>query len=140
MDGRIDYPDCDDGSPTTVDPVVAGSSPVGLAELREVISEVRAMAIRTGIFWYRSAEDYADMLAVFADSDELPDSYADWLAQAKHAEQVVLSQGDIAVRAYVEPGNFAEWCVAHDTHVNAQGRVLYGSWYAAREVFWDALE
>ena len=79
------------------------------------------------------------MLAIFSDADQLPVTYSDWIAKAEKAESKVLRDGDIPVRAYVNPADFAEWCVTHDTHVNAHGRVLYGSWYAAREVFGDRL-
>jgi hypothetical protein len=95
------------------------------------------MQIAYGVFWYRTAEDYAHMLTVFTDSDELPDTYDEWLANAKHAEDLVRREGGSPLRAYVVPEDFAKWCADHDTNVDSQGRLDFANWFAARSAFGD---
>ena len=87
--------------------------------------------MRIGIFWYRSADDYNKLLSIFTDSQKLPGTYEDWLAQAEEAECNLRRHGDIPVRAYCEPWDFVPWCYSHDTYVNAKGREAYIDWFLA---------
>ncbi len=88
----------------------------------------------TGIFWYRTAEDYRDMLAIFTDADKLPDTYEDWLAKAEVTEEIEKAKGRRTIRAYIEPGDFPKWCMDSGCDVNAHGRGEFAVAYAAKIV------
>ncbi len=85
----------------------------------------------TGIPWYRTAEDYRDLLAIVTDADILPDTYEDWLAKAEDFEKEIKAKGGRALRAYIEPGNFPKWCTDNGCDVNAYGRAEFAATYAA---------
>ena len=86
----------------------------------------------TGILWYRTAKDYADMRAILTDADSLQDTYEDWLAQAEQVEKITELDGGWPVRAYMDPSDFPKWCQLYGCNVDSKGCQFFASWYAAR--------
>lgn len=80
-----------------------------------------------GIAWYRTAEDYRDLRAIFTDPDTLPDTYEDWLAQAEQVEKRMKAEGGRVVRAYIDPVDFPKWWQDHGCDVNAHGRMEFAN-------------
>ena len=88
----------------------------------------------TGIPWFRTPEQYRDLLAIFTDADILPDTYEEWLAKAEGVEKIKKAEGGRPLRAYIEPGNFPKWCADNGCDVNAHGRLEFATAYAAKIV------
>lgn len=83
-----------------------------------------------GVPWYKR-EQYDEILRVMEDASLLPRTYDAWL---QAAEKVFESQeriGIVAVKAYVDPATFPDWCRARGLTVNAAARIQYASTTAA---------
>ncbi len=77
-----------------------------------------------GIPWYRK-EDYAKLLTLFEDADNMPDTYEDWLAKAKEARETFERHGATCIEALIEPNQFPGWCAENGHKLNAQGRAVF---------------
>lgn len=77
-----------------------------------------------GIPWYRR-RDYERILAIMTDAGHLPRSYESWRYKAETLEQRLRENGHQAVRAVIDPKDFARWCAANRLKANAQARLLY---------------
>jgi hypothetical protein len=87
----------------------------------------------TGIAWYK-AEDYDRLKAMFTDGWKLPDTYESWQASAQELYGTLTAEGHVVVKAYIDPDTFPEWCRANGKALDAQGRMAYGSEYAAESL------
>jgi len=77
-----------------------------------------------GLAWYREA-DWPRAKELFPDSDELHDSYAEWL---KSAEDLLknLTRSGVAAEPYVmDIGDFLGWCLVHGRPRDAKARSEY---------------
>ena len=80
-----------------------------------------------GISWFRP-ETYDACMSVFSDSDDLPDTYKDWLALAEQAERQVASQGMKVVRVDIDPNAFPKWCAANGhSQLDKHARMMFGN-------------
>lgn len=80
-----------------------------------------------GIAWF-TRETYDDCMSLFEDSDQLPDTYDDWLIRAKQAEEQVARQGMKIVRAIIDPKTFPAWCAANGfANIDKQARMAFGN-------------
>ena len=93
----------------------------------------------TGIFWYRSAEDYNRFLTIFKDAAKLHPTYAEWLAKAESLEHSLQVAGREFVRDYADPNEFVAWCASHHADVNTHGRTEYANWFAAKTILGDEI-
>ena len=71
--------------------------------------------------WYRE-EHYAALLALFDDSDLLPQSYGDWLARAEEKKAEVEARGDQVIKVFIDPETFPEWCAKKNLAKDANAR------------------
>lgn len=62
-----------------------------------------------------------------ADRDILPLTYADWLGKAQKGFDDLRAQGIIAVKAYIDPDTFPDWCRARGLDINAKARMEYAN-------------
>ena len=92
-------------------------------------------ASAVGIPWYRSVEDYEQVLAILLDSEGLPRTYDSWLAQAEQLEDGLKREGYRTIRAYVDPRDLAEWCRAAGLDVNTEGQREFAAAWAAGVIF-----
>ncbi len=92
------------------------------------------MAVRvTGIFWYRSREDYDRLKAMSKDGWKLPDTFDDWLQSAQNVLEELTSEGLVVEKAYVDPDTFPEWCRARGLEMDTKARLEYGTEFAAKK-------
>jgi hypothetical protein len=78
-----------------------------------------------GFPWYRR-EDWNALLAIFVDAAKLP-TYDKWLRRAEQAEKEFKRQGTIAERVYLDPTEFAGWCVARGLKIDAAARMNFAA-------------
>jgi hypothetical protein len=96
-----------------------------------VISTVKESAM-VGICWYRPG-DYDRLTALFKAGEVLPDTYEEWLQDAPDAIVTLASQGYAAVKAYIDPVTFPEWCRTRRLEMDATARTRYGAEYARQQ-------
>lgn len=87
-----------------------------------------------GMAWYREA-DYLAALAIMADAQTMPTTYAAWLAIAQKRERELTRDGHKVIRAIVDPKTFPDWCRRNGfAHIDTHARGAYGADYAARQI------
>jgi hypothetical protein len=64
-----------------------------------------------GVLWQREA-DWPHLRAQLADTDKLPDTYAEWLASAKDLLAQLRWDGIAAARVPFDPNSFSAWCAS----------------------------
>jgi hypothetical protein len=84
----------------------------------------------TGIAWYRR-EDYPRILAMMTDASVLPQTWEQWRTKANRTEREMQKRGSV-VRAFIDPGQFVEWCAAHGLEPNAKARMQFANETAHR--------
>lgn len=90
------------------------------------------MAVVVGIPWYRR-EDWERLMEIFEDADILHDTFEDWRKDAGNTEGSLRRQGQIVVRAYIDPEAFPDWCRAKGVGIDAQARAQFASETASGE-------
>ncbi len=88
--------------------------------------------MRVGVIWYRSSEDYDRLKAMSEDGDELPDTFEEWHSEARKVVRELVGRGNIAVKSYLDPVAFPEWCQAHGLKVNTEARTRYSIVWAQK--------
>jgi hypothetical protein len=63
----------------------------------------------------------------FVDREKLPATYDRWLRRAGRAEKEFKRQGTIAERVYLDPAEFAGWCVARGLNIEAAARMSFAT-------------
>lgn len=71
--------------------------------------------------WYKE-EDWDTLKQMFVDSHLLPENYQDWLARAEEMKEKVQAQGDIAMKVFIDPETFPEWCKKKNMKMDAEAR------------------
>ncbi|QDU47716.1 hypothetical protein [Gimesia panareensis] len=89
--------------------------------------------VTVGICWYHP-EDYQECRKLFAATDPLQDTYAEWLKQAEIIELQTKAQGAIVVRTFVDPKTFPKWCKKHGIKKMDSGARSEYSQVKAREM------
>ena len=79
-----------------------------------------------GISWYR-AEDYDRLKRIFSDGAKLPATFEEWHVKAQALHDRIASEGRLAVKAYIDPDTFPDWCKAHGKEADAQGRMAFAN-------------
>ena len=79
-----------------------------------------------GVVWYREA-DWPRLRAQLADADELPDTYAEWLASAEGLLARLRWDRIPAERVPLDPDTFSAWCAVRGLAPDAQARSQYAS-------------
>ena len=85
----------------------------------------------TGLVWYRNAEDYDRLKAIFTDGEKLADTFESWLKSAQIGFDKLTSEGHVVIKANIDPNTFPEWCRARGMELNAKARMAYGNECAA---------
>jgi hypothetical protein len=102
--------------------------------MRRIGRNLRLGAARAiGVPWY-VRQDYSRLLAIMEDADVLPPRYDQWLQRAERFERDRLREGQIVVRAIIDPQNFPAWCAARGLNVDAKGRAAFAGEEARRHV------
>jgi hypothetical protein len=74
-----------------------------------------------GIPWY-ALENYGAIKAMMKDGHKLPATYSQWRLAAEQAERQFRRQGDLVVRAHLDPNTFRDHCSRFGQDFDAQGR------------------
>jgi len=85
-----------------------------------------------GILWYNEL-DYPKLFSVFEDA-KLPDSFDEWINDAKDNEEHFRQRGFEVFRIEFVSEKFIAWCKREQLRPNAYARKRYAAIMAARAV------
>ncbi len=74
-----------------------------------------------GVYWIDEA-DYPAVLGMFEDGSKMPPTWTEWRKIAEEMERGLKAYGHPVMRVRIDPNTFPDWCAAHGTGPNAQGR------------------
>jgi len=87
-----------------------------------------------GLTWYRREEDFVRLKAMSKDSEEFPDTYDEWLEDAKNVLGTLKLQGLNVVKVYLDPETFSAWCKAKGYEMDGVARSRYATDFAAGKI------
>jgi hypothetical protein len=87
-----------------------------------------------GITWYRREADYVRLKAMFTDGEKLPDTYNEWLQEAKKVSDFLTLEGFNVVRVYLDPKTLSAWCKTQNYEMDATARSLYATDFVAGKI------
>ena len=76
-----------------------------------------------GAYWIKK-EDYPALLKIFND-DKMPRTWQEWLGMAEEMERGLKAYGHVVMRVPIDPNTFPDWCAAHGTRPDSQGRKTF---------------
>jgi len=82
--------------------------------------------MKIGIAWYKK-EDYETLKRLFADGDNLPTTYDDWLNTAERLLKQLRRDGQAFQKVYIDPDTFPSWCAARGLEMNAEARTRFSA-------------
>lgn len=80
------------------------------------------MSYVVGIAWFKDEATYRRAREVFTDSGNLPTSYNGWKALVERQVELIKGEGNIAIRADIDPEAFVSWCQSRGLEVNSQSK------------------
>jgi hypothetical protein len=83
-----------------------------------------------GVVWYLEA-NWPRLQMLLADADELPDTYAEWLASAEGLLARLKRDGIDGERVSLDSDAFSAWCAVRGLALDAQPGSRYASEVAA---------
>lgn len=86
-----------------------------------------------GMVWYRQ-EDFDRLKAMFSDGSKIGPTFDDWLDSAQKGYEKLTADGNVVVKAYIDPESFPQWCAEHGKELDARGRSAYANERAAKSV------
>ena len=86
------------------------------------------------LVWYKE-EDWEELMAMFPDRDRMPKSFDDWQDRAEELLQQVQDSGDIAIKVFIDPVTFPEWCRLNDRELDAAARTDMAIEIATKQSF-----
>jgi hypothetical protein len=78
-----------------------------------------------GVAWYKDEATYRRALAIFTDPGNMPASFEEWKALVGRQIEFIKGDGNVALRADLDPETFAAWCAARGHLANSQGRIAF---------------
>ena len=76
--------------------------------------------------WYHRS-DYAALLGLFSDPDNLPDTFDAWLEHAERVEKQLQVAGFGVARILISPAPFKAWCEAQGAAPDQRARLSYAN-------------
>jgi hypothetical protein len=76
--------------------------------------------------WY-DRRDYAALLAMFVDPENLPDNFDAWLKHAENVERQLQAAGFTVVRMSIRPKPFAAWCETRGIPLDQRARLSFAN-------------
>ena len=80
-----------------------------------------------GVAWFKDELTYHRALAIFTDSQNMPATFEDWKALVGRQCELIKGDGDIAIRADIDPETFADWCKSHGLRADSQARSAFAN-------------
>jgi hypothetical protein len=84
-----------------------------------------------GIAWYKP-ENFDQLLAMFEDGNTIRLSYPEWLKAAELGVERHQREGKTTVKINIDPVEFPRWCAYEGMLMNAQARIAYTNFAAAK--------
>jgi hypothetical protein len=78
-----------------------------------------------GIAWFKDEDTYRKALDIFTDSRNLPASYKDWKALVDRQIELIKGDGNVPLRADIDPETFVSWCVSRGVETNSHARTAF---------------
>ena len=78
-----------------------------------------------GIAWFKDEATYRRALAIFTDPENMPASFEDWEALVEKECELIKGNGNIALRADIDPETFVAWCSSHGFRADSKGRIAF---------------
>ena len=73
------------------------------------------------LVWYKE-EEWDELMAMFPDRHLMPATFDDWLVRATELVDKVQAEGDIALKVFIDPVTFPEWCRKKGRTLDAAAR------------------
>ena len=80
-----------------------------------------AQPMLQAMVWYKE-EHWETLKTLFADADQLPKTYSDWLQRAEEMKAQVQAAGDVVIKVYIDPETFPAWCRHKGLAMDAEAR------------------
>jgi hypothetical protein len=84
-----------------------------------------------GIAWYKP-ENFDQLLAMFEDGNTIRLSYPEWRKAAELGVERHQRAGKTTVKIDIDPVEFPRWCAYEGRPMNAQARIAYTNFVAAK--------
>ena len=84
-----------------------------------------------GIPWFKEL-DYPMIRSLFADGEEFPETFDEWLDQAEQKERSYRQRGWEVFRVGIEAEKFSIWCKRENLPLNAAARRRFAAVMAGR--------
>jgi hypothetical protein len=91
---------------------------------RKLSKSAAVPGVVVGVAWYREA-DWSRIKGLFPDSDELHDTYAEWLMSAEDSVRALQQRGVDAKRVVIDIDAFIVWGLVRGRRLDASGRAEY---------------
>jgi hypothetical protein len=78
-----------------------------------------------GIAWFKDDATYRRALEIFTDAENMPPSFEDWKALVGRQCEIIKENGNISLRADIDPETFTAWCASRGYKANSQGRIAF---------------
>lgn len=86
------------------------------------------------LVWYKE-EDWEVLMDMFPDRHLLPASYNDWLVRADELVAKVQAEGNIALKVFIDPITFPQWCKEKKREMDAEARTAMALEVATQQRF-----
>jgi hypothetical protein len=81
-----------------------------------------------GIAWY-APDQWARLLEMSEDRDQLHETHAEWLAEAEQLVSQLASQGVVVRRVPVDLDTMSAWCHEQSLRFDSAGRAKFVTWW-----------
>ena len=85
-----------------------------------------------GIPWYHE-EDYPKIKTIMADSQQLHDTYKQWLQAVNSTFNDFKIKGYIVEKVYIDADSFPAWCFSRGLNIDANARMAFANDFVGRK-------
>jgi len=86
------------------------------------------------LVWYKE-EEWDELMDMFPDRHVMPATYNDWLVRAEELLKKIQAGEDIAVKVFIDPVTFPEWCKKKGRALDAAARTEMAIEVATKQSF-----
>lgn len=86
-----------------------------------------------GMPWYKPA-NFLQLKTMCCDGKLFQDTYTDWLESAQKRYDRLVSQGNMVVRADIDPLAFQMWCLSRGLRMDSASRKRYAGMVAQQSI------
>jgi len=91
------------------------------------IPKRKKSVLKTGVAWYKP-EQWARLLEISEDRDELEKTYKEWVTQAEEQRKILISEGIALKKVVIDVEALLAWCKERRRKVNGSSRTEYVIW------------